>query len=66
MTVLPAAPPVNFNLAVESLRQTLRREQDTQAALSQAIKAPKDLGRASDGASAPSEAHLGRRIDTSA
>jgi len=66
MTVQPAAQPVNFNLAVESLRQTLRREQDTQAALSQAIKAPKDFGRATDGAGAPSEAHLGRRVNTQA
>lgn len=68
MTVMPAAPPVNFNLAVETLRRTLKSEKVAAAALSTAqAQAPPD-GEGSDdgGADADSYGNLGRQVNTDA
>ena len=35
MTVTPVAPPANFNLAVETLKRTLRQDKVASTALSQ-------------------------------
>ena len=36
MTVTPVGPPANFNLAVETLKRTLRQDKVTSIVLSQA------------------------------
>lgn len=68
MTVLPAAPPVNFNLAVETLKRTLKGEKNAAAALSQAqAQAPPEKpGLDADASGIGSNSNLGRFVNTDA
>ena len=68
MTVLPAAPPVNFNLAVETLKRTLKSEKNAAAALSQAQAQapPAKTGQDVDVSGVGSNPNLGQFLDTDA
>ncbi len=68
MTVMPAASPVNFNLAVETLRRTLKSEKVAAAALSQAQgQAPPDpAGFEGDEFDVDSISNPGRHVNTDA
>ena len=66
MTNIPAAPPANFNLAVETLKRALRQDKAAAAALSQAQK-PLERARLDvDVSAAGSNSNLGRHINTDA
>ena len=64
MTVLPAALPANFNLAVETLKRTLRQDKVVAAVLSQAQVPPERAGLDVDVSPASSESSLGGHINT--
>ena len=66
MTIIPAAPPVNFNLAVETLKRTLRQDKIAAAALSQAQAPPVQAGQDVDVSGVGSESGLGQHINTDA
>ncbi len=66
MTVIPAAPPVNFNLAVETLKRTLKHDKVAAAALSQAQAPPDRTGQVIDDGGVGSDSNLGRLLDTDA
>lgn len=66
MTTIPAAPPVNFNLAVETLKRTLKNEKVAAAALSQAQAPPDRTGQDVDVTGVGSDPNLGRNLDTDA
>lgn len=66
MTVIPAAPPVNFNLAVETLKRTLRQEKDAATALSQAQAPPVQAGQDVDVSGVGSDSNLGQHVNTDA
>ena len=66
MTIIPVSPPANFNLAVETLKRTLRQDKVAAAVLSQA-QAPLDrAGLDVDVSAAGSESNPGRHINTDA
>ena len=66
MTIILAASPVNFNLAVETLKRNLRQDKVAAAVLSQA-QAPLDrAGLDVDVSAAGSDSNLGRHINTDA
>ena len=68
MTIKPAAPPVNFNLAVETLKRTLKSEKSAAAALSQAQAQapPAKSGQDVDVSGIGSNPNLGRFVNTDA
>jgi|FLOH01.1.fsa_nt_gi hypothetical protein len=66
MSVNPAVAPAHFNLAVESLKQTLKREKQAAAAISQAQKAPDLSGVRTDVIDRVTESHRGGYVNTSA
>ena len=66
MTNIPATPPTNFNLAVETLKRTLRQDKVAAAVLSQAQE-PLERADIDVDVSAPgSKSNLGRHINTDA
>ena len=66
MTITLASPPVNFNLAVETLKRTLRQDKVAAAVLSQA-QAPQEPAGPDIGISAASSiSNLGRNVNTDA
>lgn len=66
MVTHPVVGPANFNLAVESLRQTLRLEKIASTALSHAIQAPDREGQRQDGGAVIPDRNLGARVNTRA
>ncbi|MBT4933270.1 MAG: hypothetical protein HOL66_05755 [Rhodospirillaceae bacterium] len=66
MTIIPAAPPVNFNLAVETLKRTLRQDKVAAAALSQAQAPPVQAGQDDDISGVGSDSNRGQHINTDA
>ena len=66
MTIIPAAPPVNFNLAVETLKRTLKHDKVAAAALSQAQAPPDRAGQNVDVSGVSSDSNLGRIVNTDA
>ncbi len=66
MTVIPAAPPVNFNLAVETLKRTLRQDKDAATVLSQAQAPPTQTGHNVDVSAVSSDSNLGQHVNTDA
>ena len=66
MSINPAAAPAHFNLAVESLKQTLKREKSAAAAISQAIQPPDVSGAKVGIIDGVTESHRGGHINTSA
>ena len=66
MSINPAAAPAHFNLAVESLKQTLKREKQAATAISQAQKAPDPSGVKVDVIDGVTEGHRGGYVNTSA
>ena len=66
MTIIPAAPPVNFNLAVETLKRTLRQDKVAAGVLSQAQAPPVRAGQDVDVSSAGSNPNLGQLVNTDA
>jgi len=66
MAIHPVVGPANFNLAVESLRQTLRQEKDASTALSHAIQAPSQGGHRQDEGNAIPDRNLGIHVNTRA
>ena len=66
MTTVPVAPPANFNLAVETLKRTLRQDKVTEAVLSQAQEPQEQIGLNVDVSASGSDSSLGRNISTDA
>ena len=66
MTNIPAAPPANFNLAVETLKRTLRQDKVAAVVLSQAQAPQEPAGLDIDIAAAGSISNLGRHVNTDA
>jgi hypothetical protein len=66
MTVLTHATPVNFNLAVETLKKTLKRDRAAAAALSQAQALPFQERQNIDVSGVSSNSNLGQHIRTNA
>ena len=66
MTIIPAASPVNFNLAVETLKRTLRQDKVAAAVLSQAQAPPDRAGLDVDVSAAGSNSNLGKHVNTDA
>ncbi len=66
MTVNPAVAPAHFNLAVESLKQALKREKQAASAISQAQKPPDLSGVRIDVIGEVTEGHRGGFVNTSA
>jgi len=66
MSVNPAVAPAHFNLAVESLKQTLKREKSAAAAISQAQKPPDSPGAKADVIDEVTQGHRGGYVNTSA
>jgi hypothetical protein len=66
MTIIPASPPANFNLAVETLKRTLRQDKVAAAVISQAQAPPERAGLDVDVSAAGSKLSLGRHINTDA
>ena len=66
MTIIPAAPPANFNLAVETLKRTLRQDKVAAAVLSQAQEPQERDGLSVDMSASGSDLILGRHISTDA
>ena len=64
MTVLPNAMPVNFNLAVETLKKTLKRDRAAAVALSQAQALPVQARQNFDVSGVSSDSNLGQHIRT--
>ena len=66
MTNILAAPPTNFNLAVETLKRTLRQDKVAAVVLSQA-QAPQESAEPDvDVSAAGSISNLGRNVNTDA
>ena len=63
MTVTPVAPPPNFNLAVETLKRTLKQDKVAETVLS---KAKEKVELSVDDRELGSELGLGRNINTNA
>ena len=66
MTNIPVAPPANFNLAVETLKRTLRQDKISEAVLSQAQVPSERAGLEVDSSAVGSDLNLGRNINTDA
>ena len=66
MTTASGAPPTNFNLAVETLKRTLRQDKVAQAVLSQAQKPQEQTRLNVDVSASGSDPSLGRNISTDA
>lgn len=66
MTLIPAGSPVNFNLAVETLKRTLKHDKVAAAALSQAQAPPDRAGQDVDVSATSSDSNLGRFVNTDA
>ena len=66
MSVNPAAAPAHFNLAVESLKQTLKREKQAATAISQAQQPPDPSGAKTDVIGEVTQGHRGGLVNTSA
>ena len=66
MTIIPAAPPANFNLAVETLKRTLRQDKVAAAVLSQAQEPQERIGLNIDVSAPGSNLSLGKNINTDA
>ena len=66
MTVLTDATPVNFNLAVETLKKTLRRHKAAAAVLSKAQALPIQESQNIDVSGVNSNPNLGQNIRTNA
>ena len=66
MTVLTDATPVNFNLAVETLKKTLRRDKAAAAVLSKAQALPIQESQNIDVSGVNSNLNLGQNIRTNA
>jgi len=66
MSVNPAVAPAHFNLAVESLKQTLKREKQAATAISQAQKPPDPSGVRVDVIGEVTQSHRGGLVNTSA
>ena len=66
MTIIPVAPPANFNLAVETLKRTLRQDKISAAVLSQAQVTPERAGLDVDASAAGSNSNMGHNINTDA
>ncbi|HER26734.1 MAG TPA: hypothetical protein ENI69_06460 [Rhodospirillales bacterium] len=66
MSVNPAVAPAHFNLAVETLKQTLRREKQAATAISQALKPPDQSGVRVDVIDPVGEGHPGGLVNISA
>ena len=62
----PADVPANFNLAVESLKETLQHEQNAVAALSLRADNPPDSRQPMNGARYSAGADRGFSVDTDA
>ena len=66
MTILIHATPVNFNLAVETLKKTLRRDRAGMTALSEAQALPVQESQNIDVSGVNSNLNLGQNIRTNA
>ncbi len=66
MSINPAAAPAHFNLAVESLKQTLKREKVAATAISQAQQPPDKSGAKVDVIDGVTAGHRGAYVNTSA
>ena len=66
MTTLPTEPPANFNLAVETLKRTLRQDKVAAAVLSQTQEPREQLGLNVDVSTPDSDLSLGKKISTDA
>jgi hypothetical protein len=66
MTNISAAPPANFNLAVETLKRTLRQDKVAAVVLSQAQAPQEPAGPNIDVSAAGSISNLGRYVNTDA
>ena len=66
MSVNPAVAPAHFNLAVESLKQALKREKLAATAISQALKPPDPSGARVDVIDEVTQGHRGGYVNTSA
>jgi len=66
MTVIPAAPPVNFNLAVETLKRTLKLEKVAAAVLSKAQDPPSQAGQEVEVAGVSPDSVRGQNVNTDA
>jgi len=64
MTTAPATPPANFNLAVETLKRTLRQDKEAASVLSQAQEPQEEIGLDVDVSATSSDLSLGRNIST--
>jgi len=64
MSVNPAVAPAHFNLAVESLKQTLKREKLAATAISQAKDPPDRSGVGVDVANGVTQGHRGGLVNT--
>ena len=66
MTTAPGVPPANFNLAVETLKRTLRQDKVAEAALYQAQEPQEQIGLNVNVSASGSGTSLGRNISTDA
>ena len=66
MTIIPASPPANFNLAVETLKRTLKQDKVAAAVISQAQSPPERAGLNVDVSVEGLKLNLGRHINTDA
>ena len=66
MTIMPAGPSANFNLAVETLKRTLKHDKVAAAAFPQAQAPPVRAGQDVDVSSAGSNPNLGQLVNTDA
>jgi hypothetical protein len=66
MTITPVVPPANFNLAVETLKRTLRQDKVSAEVLSQAQVTQVGVGLDYNVSAPGSELNLGRKINTEA
>jgi hypothetical protein len=66
MTTAPGVPPANFNLAVETLKRTLRQDKVAEVALSQAQEPQKQIRLNVNVSASGSDLSLGSNISTDA
>ncbi len=66
MSVNPATAPAHFNLAVESLKQTLKQEKRAAVAISQAQKPPESTGAKVGVIDEVAQGYRGGHVNTSA
>jgi hypothetical protein len=64
MTITPTAPPANFNLAVETLKRTLRQDKIAATVLSQAQEPQERVGLIDDVTDLGLDLSLGQHINT--